>query len=57
MKGIKLFLITYEEGTLRETKEWPGQSREHALKRFQRARELCNKHPAKLVAVEELKQR
>jgi hypothetical protein len=55
MKRIKLFLITYQEGPSRETREWPGQSADHALKRFRRARELSNRETVKLVSVREVR--
>lgn len=51
MRGIKLFIITYEEDGTPQTKEWPAQTPEHAVKRFQRARELSSKPPARIISV------
>lgn len=54
MKRIKKFSIKYRSGQTEETCEWPGRSSEHAVKRFQRARELSRKQGAQLVSVTEI---
>jgi hypothetical protein len=57
MRGIKLFTITYDNGQAKETKEWPAQSADHALKRFTRARTLSSQGPVKVISVAEVKPR